>query len=128
MRADGPRETRHLLIGLLDEGHNLGIRLLQALDVDAASARRAVTSAISGFTHARETSATADTSKLDEIVRRLVLSSVASGPQGSDGWRPSLHPVVLNGERRSAHIVAATRASLGVHAVWHTPRHDRSRP
>jgi hypothetical protein len=30
-----------------------------------------VTSAISGFTHAWETSATADTSKLDEIVHRL---------------------------------------------------------
>jgi hypothetical protein len=46
-------------------------RVLQSFGVDEASARRAVTSAISGFTHAWETSATADTSKLDEIVHRL---------------------------------------------------------
>lgn len=35
--ASGPAgrvETKHLLIGVLDEGHNLGIRLLQALGVD----------------------------------------------------------------------------------------------
>jgi hypothetical protein len=37
----GRVETKHLLIGMLDEGHNLGIRLLQALDVDTDELRDA---------------------------------------------------------------------------------------
>jgi ATP-dependent Clp protease ATP-binding subunit ClpA len=35
----GQVETRHLLIGLLDEAENLGTRLLEALDVDLAGLR-----------------------------------------------------------------------------------------
>lgn len=61
----------HLLLGLLHTPDSEAARALQSFGVDEASARRAVTSAISGFTHAWETSATADTSKLDEIVHRL---------------------------------------------------------
>jgi ATP-dependent Clp protease ATP-binding subunit ClpA len=61
----------HLLLGLLDIPDSEAARVLHSFGVDEASARRAVTSAISGFTHAWETSATADTSKLDEIVHRL---------------------------------------------------------
>jgi ATP-dependent Clp protease ATP-binding subunit ClpA len=61
----------HLLLGLLQTPDSEAARVLENFGVDAASARRAVTTAISGFAHARETSATADTSKLDEIARRL---------------------------------------------------------
>jgi hypothetical protein len=42
--ASGPVgrvDTKHLLIGLLDEGDNLGIRLLQALDVEVDELRQA---------------------------------------------------------------------------------------
>ena len=43
--ASGPTgrvETKHLLAGVLDEGHNLGIRLLQALGADPDELRVAV--------------------------------------------------------------------------------------
>ena len=43
--ASGPTgrvETKHLLTGVLDEGHNLGIRLLQALGADPDELRDAV--------------------------------------------------------------------------------------
>jgi ATP-dependent Clp protease ATP-binding subunit ClpA len=49
--AAGPGEyvqTRHLLIGVLDEGENLGTRLLEALDVDLAALRAAAARAGSG--------------------------------------------------------------------------------
>lgn len=61
----------HLLLGLLHTPDSEAARVLHSFGIDAASARRAVTTAISGCAHARETSATADTSKLDEIVSRL---------------------------------------------------------
>jgi ATP-dependent Clp protease ATP-binding subunit ClpC len=61
----------HLLLGLLDTPDSEAARVLHRFGVDAASARRAVTTAISGFAHARETSAAADPSMLDEIVHRL---------------------------------------------------------
>ena len=38
---DGRVETTHLLIGLLDEGHNLAVRLLQALNIEVDSLRMA---------------------------------------------------------------------------------------
>jgi ATP-dependent Clp protease ATP-binding subunit ClpC len=59
----------------IDLGHNyLGCEhlLLGLLNTqDSQAARRAVTTAIAGFAQARETSAQADLSNLDEIVRRL---------------------------------------------------------
>ncbi len=61
----------HLLLGLLDAPDSEAARILHSFGVDTASARRAVTTAIAGFAQARETSATADTSRLDEIVHRL---------------------------------------------------------
>src|SRR5438552_354467 len=33
-QAGGPAGTGRLLLGVLEEGHNLGLRLLQALDID----------------------------------------------------------------------------------------------
>ncbi len=37
-----PTGTRHLLLGVLDEGDNLGLRVLQALEVDADELRAAL--------------------------------------------------------------------------------------
>jgi ATP-dependent Clp protease ATP-binding subunit ClpA len=45
---DGDVETRHLLAGVLDEGDNLGTRLLEALDVDLAALRAGAARAGSG--------------------------------------------------------------------------------
>jgi ATP-dependent Clp protease ATP-binding subunit ClpA len=42
---DGLVETRHLLIGVIDEADNLGTRLLEALDVDLAALRAEATQA-----------------------------------------------------------------------------------
>jgi ATP-dependent Clp protease ATP-binding subunit ClpC len=43
--ATAPVETRHLLIGLLDQGDNLGVRVLQALDLDTDEIREAAQAA-----------------------------------------------------------------------------------
>lgn len=61
----------HLLLGLLNTHDSQAARVLHSFGIDAASARRAVTTAIAGFAQARETSAPADAGNLDEIVRRL---------------------------------------------------------
>lgn len=61
----------HLLLGLLNIQDSQAARVLHSFGIDAASARRAVTTAIAGFAQARETSAPADAGNLDEIVRRL---------------------------------------------------------
>jgi ATP-dependent Clp protease ATP-binding subunit ClpA len=45
---DGDVETRHLLAGVLDEGGNLGTRLLEALDVDLSALRAGAARAGSG--------------------------------------------------------------------------------
>jgi ClpA/ClpB-like protein/post-segregation antitoxin CcdA len=39
--AGGTLETRHILLGLVDEGQNLGLRVLQVLDVDVDDLRAA---------------------------------------------------------------------------------------
>lgn len=61
----------HLLLGLLNTHDSQAARVLHSFGIDAASVRRAVTTAIAGFAQARETSAPADAGNLDEIVRRL---------------------------------------------------------
>ena len=61
----------HLLLGLLNTQDSQAARVLHSFGIDAASVRRAVTTAIAGFAQARETSTQADPSNLDEILRRL---------------------------------------------------------
>jgi ATP-dependent Clp protease ATP-binding subunit ClpC len=61
----------HLVIGLADIPDSQAARVLYSFGVNAADARRAVTTAIAGFAHSRETSGAAEATKLDEIVRRL---------------------------------------------------------
>jgi ATP-dependent Clp protease ATP-binding subunit ClpA len=61
----------HLVLGLADTPDSQAARVLHSFGVDTASARRAVTTANAGFAHARETSAPAEASKLDEIAHRL---------------------------------------------------------
>jgi ATP-dependent Clp protease ATP-binding subunit ClpA len=60
----------HLLLGLVDDDSAAG-RVLGTFGVEAANARRAVTSALAGFVHARQTSDATTSTKLDEILRRL---------------------------------------------------------
>jgi ATP-dependent Clp protease ATP-binding subunit ClpC len=61
----------HLLIGLLSVTDSEASRVLRSFGVDRADAQRSVTTAIAGFVHARQTSATSEAGKLDEISRRL---------------------------------------------------------
>jgi ATP-dependent Clp protease ATP-binding subunit ClpC len=61
----------HLLIGLLSNPDNGASRALESFGVDRASAYRAVTTAVAGFAHAKQMSATSEVSKLDAISRRL---------------------------------------------------------
>jgi Clp amino terminal domain, pathogenicity island component len=81
-------EARHLLIGMIGEGHDyigcehllLGLLLdpesgtghvLRDVGVDEAACPRAVATALAGFVAARERPISAENAKLDEIPRRL---------------------------------------------------------
>ncbi len=61
----------HMLLGLLSTQDSQAAPVLHSFGIDAASARRAVTTAIAGFAQAREASASAEAGKLDEVARRL---------------------------------------------------------
>jgi ATP-dependent Clp protease ATP-binding subunit ClpC len=61
----------HLLLGLLEEGDCTAARVLRSFGVEPANARRAVTAALAGFVHARQTSDAPTASKIDAIIRRL---------------------------------------------------------
>lgn len=61
----------HLLLGLLDITDGGAARVLQGFGVTKDSAYRAVTTALAGFALARATTAQAESTKLDEVVRRL---------------------------------------------------------
>ncbi len=73
----------HLLIGLLSVTDSGASRVLRSFGVDRADAQRAVTTAIAGFVHARQTSATSEAGKLDEISRRLDALERRLGPVAS---------------------------------------------
>jgi ATP-dependent Clp protease ATP-binding subunit ClpA len=61
----------HLLLGLLDVADNGAGQILRRFGVDSSMARRAVSSAVVGFAHARATTSPLDEGKLDAILSRL---------------------------------------------------------
>jgi hypothetical protein len=70
----------HLLLGLVaDETSGAG-QLLRRFGVEPANTRRAVATALAGFTQARQSSTTATTTQLDEIIRRLDALESRLGP------------------------------------------------
>jgi ATP-dependent Clp protease ATP-binding subunit ClpA len=73
----------HLLVGLLSTPDSGASRALARFGVDRASAYRAVTSAVAGFAHAKQISATSEASRLDAISRRLDDLERRLGPEAS---------------------------------------------
>jgi ATP-dependent Clp protease ATP-binding subunit ClpC len=64
----------HLLLGILAEEEGLGSQVLRRMGVELRTTRRAVTSALSGFVHAKQEIAgtgSAPTTQLADIVKRL---------------------------------------------------------
>jgi ATP-dependent Clp protease ATP-binding subunit ClpA len=61
----------HVLLGLLDVGDGGASRILRRFGVESSLARRAVSSAVVGFAHARAASSPLDEGKLDAILSRL---------------------------------------------------------
>jgi ATP-dependent Clp protease ATP-binding subunit ClpC len=61
----------HLLLGLLEETGSGASRILRQFGVDTSLARRAVSSAVVGFAHARATTSPLDEGKLEAILSRL---------------------------------------------------------
>jgi ATP-dependent Clp protease ATP-binding subunit ClpA len=61
----------HLLLGLLDDANSAASRTLRQFGVEPSLTRRAVSSAVVGFAHARATTSTLDEGKLDAILSRL---------------------------------------------------------
>ena len=64
----------HLLLGILAEEKGLGAQVLQRMGVELRTTRRAVTTALSGFVHAKQelgVPASAPAGQLADILRRL---------------------------------------------------------
>jgi ATP-dependent Clp protease ATP-binding subunit ClpA len=61
----------HVILGLLDVADSGASRILRQFGVDSSLARRAVSSAVVGFAHARAASSPLDEGKLDAILSRL---------------------------------------------------------
>jgi ATP-dependent Clp protease ATP-binding subunit ClpA len=61
----------HLLLGLLDDDDSGAGQLLRAFGIDTPMTRRAVSSAVVGFAHARASTSPLDEGKLDAILSRL---------------------------------------------------------
>jgi ATP-dependent Clp protease ATP-binding subunit ClpA len=61
----------HVLLGLMDVADGAASRILRQFGLDTAIARRAVSSAVVGFAHARATMSPLNEGKLDEILSRL---------------------------------------------------------
>jgi ATP-dependent Clp protease ATP-binding subunit ClpA len=61
----------HLLLGLLAEPDAPAARVLRHHGVEPAAARRVLTATLSGYVHARQTSAPAGGDRVEEIMRRL---------------------------------------------------------
>jgi len=75
----------HLLIGLLQEEEGGAGMLLRSFDLSPTSVRRSVTSAVSGFNYARDTSPANADNGLEEILRRLeALEQQAASPFPAD--------------------------------------------
>jgi ATP-dependent Clp protease ATP-binding subunit ClpA len=61
----------HLLLGLLEDPQGGAGQVLQSAGLDKAGLRRAITSAMAGFTQARQVPVDPDAAKLDQVTRRL---------------------------------------------------------
>jgi ATP-dependent Clp protease ATP-binding subunit ClpA len=61
----------HVILGLLDVTESGASRMLRQFGVDGSLARRAVSSAVVGFAHARAATSPLDEGKLDAILSRL---------------------------------------------------------